>query len=88
MDNDKSEVSPAARVVQCEGVAFTATEGNEVARVTKGGAARVLSSESYFDADTCTRHHFVDVQEKTEAMLFFVSVREDLNRVVSVRRFS
>ncbi|ONM04685.1 hypothetical protein Zm00014a_001066 [Zea mays] len=88
MDNDKSEVSPAARV-QCEGVVFTVTKGNEVARVTKGGEARVvLSSESYFDADTCTRHHFVDVQGKAEAMLFFVSVREDLNRIVSVRRFS
>jgi hypothetical protein len=76
MDNDKGEVSPAARV-QCEGVVFTVTKGNEV-----------LSSESYFDADTCTRHHFVDVQGKAEAMLFFVSVREDLNRIVSVRRFS
>ncbi|ONM04686.1 hypothetical protein ZEAMMB73_Zm00001d032235 [Zea mays] len=85
--NDKSEVSPAARV-QCEGVVFTVTVGNEVAMVAMGGTARVLSSESYFDADTCTRHHFVDVQGKAEAMLFFVSVREDQSRIVSVRRFS
>ena len=46
---DKSELSPAARettqaaaaaarVVKCEGVVFTVTEGNEVAQAARGGA--------------------------------------------------
>ena len=53
-----------------------------------GGAARALGSESFFDASTCTRHHFVDVEGKAEAMLFLVSVREDQRRIVDVKRFS
>ena len=73
--------------VKCEGVVFTVTGGNEVALVTRGGATRALGSESYLDASTGTRHHFVDVQGKTEAMLFLVSVREDQRRIVAVRRF-
>jgi hypothetical protein len=40
------------------------------------------------DASTGTRHHFVDVQGKAEAMLFLVSVREDQRCIVAVRRFS
>ena len=41
------------------------------------GAAvpHVLGSESFFDAGTGTRHHFIDVQGEAEAMLFLVSVR-------------
>ncbi|CAO2207449.1 unnamed protein product [Urochloa humidicola] len=68
------------------GVAFTVTEGKEVAEVVVGGAARVLGSESFLDADTGTRHHFVDVQAEAEAMLFLVSVNEDQRRIVGVRR--
>ncbi|KAG0523665.1 hypothetical protein BDA96_07G142600 [Sorghum bicolor] len=80
-----------ARFVRCEGVVFTLTEDNEVAQAARGGAAaaRVLGSESFLDdAATCTRHHFVDVQGKGEAMLFLVSVREDHRCIVDVRRFS
>ena len=50
--------------------------------------ARALGSESYLDASTGTRHHFVDVQGKAEAMLFLVSVREDQRCIVDVQRFS
>ncbi|CAD6245104.1 unnamed protein product [Miscanthus lutarioriparius] len=97
---DNSELLPAsrettqaaagARVVKCEGVVFTVTEGNDVAQAARGGAAaaRVLGSESFFDAATCTRRHFVDVQGKAEAMLFLVSVREDQRCIVDVQRFS
>ncbi|CAO2211684.1 unnamed protein product [Urochloa humidicola] len=78
--------SAAAHGQGDSGVAFTVTEGNEVAEVVVGGAARVLGSESFLDADTGTRHHFVDVQAEAEAMLFLVSVNEDQRRIVGVRR--
>ncbi|CAO2179877.1 unnamed protein product [Urochloa humidicola] len=99
-DSSSSALSPAARGkgnagaaavahVRFVGVAFTVTEGNEVAEVVRGGgAARVLDSESFFDAGTGLRRHFVDVQGKTEAMLFYVSVNEDLRRIVDIRRLS
>ncbi|CAO2202750.1 unnamed protein product [Urochloa humidicola] len=75
--------------VRCAGVAFTVTEGNEVAEVVgRGGTARVLGSESFFDAGTGLRRHFVDVEGKAEAMLFFVSVNEDLRLIVDIRRLS
>jgi len=79
--------APAASVV-CEGVEFTVTERNEVAEVSRGGGAapRVLESESFFDAGTGTRRHFVDVQGQAEAMVFLVSVREDQRRIVAVSR--
>ncbi|CAN6174430.1 unnamed protein product [Urochloa humidicola] len=77
----------AAGVVTREGVTFTVTEGNEVAEVVGGGgAARVLDSESFFDAATGLRRHFVDVQGQTEAMLFFLSVNEDQRRIVDILR--
>ncbi|CAO2162545.1 unnamed protein product [Urochloa humidicola] len=87
----KAGAGAAAHVIRCAGVAFTVTEGNEVAEVVRRGAARVLGSESFFDAATGLRHHFVDVQGKAEVMLFFVSVitvNEDLRRIVDIRRFS
>ncbi|RCV32096.1 hypothetical protein SETIT_6G230500v2 [Setaria italica] len=102
-DDNGSTLSPAAAarqrkkassgagqqvIIECEGVAFTVTEGNEVAEVARGGGARVLGSESFLDAATGTRRHFVDVQGKAEAMLFLVSVDEDQRRIVDVRRFS
>ncbi|CAO2202749.1 unnamed protein product [Urochloa humidicola] len=101
-DSSNSALSPAARGkgnagagagavahVRCAGVAFTVTDGNEVAEVVRGGgAARVLASESFFDAGTGLRRHFVDVEGKAEAMLFYVSVNEDLRRIVDIRRFS
>ena len=41
----------------------------------RGDAApHMLGSESFFDAGTGMRHHFVDVQGEAEAMLFLVSV--------------
>lgn len=91
-DENSSALSPAARQrkpaagapVRCGGVTFTVTEGNEVAEVARGGAARVLESESFLDAGTGTRHHFVDVQGEAEAMLFLVSVREDQHRIVAI----
>ncbi|TVU04792.1 hypothetical protein EJB05_47927, partial [Eragrostis curvula] len=67
---------------------FALTERNEVAQVIDGGAVRVLDSESFLDEDTGTRHHFVDVQGTTEAMLLLVSVREDERRIAGIRRFS
>ncbi|CAO2184493.1 unnamed protein product [Urochloa humidicola] len=100
-DDISSALSPAAHGqgnagaaavvahVRCAGVAFTVTDGNEVAEVVRGdGAARVLASESFFDAGTGLRRHFVDVEGKAEAMLFFVSVNEDLRRIVDIRRLS
>ena len=95
-DESSSALSPAARQrkpaagapVRCGGVTFTVTEGNEVAEVARGGAVRVLESESFLDAGTGTRHHFVDVQGEAEAMLFLVSVREDQRRIVAIRRVS
>ncbi|TVU04793.1 hypothetical protein EJB05_47928, partial [Eragrostis curvula] len=60
-----------------EGMVFTVTEGNEVAEVLDRGAVRVLGSENFFDEDTGTQEHFVDVQGRGEAMLLLVSVRED-----------
>ncbi|OEL37502.1 hypothetical protein BAE44_0001480 [Dichanthelium oligosanthes] len=90
--DNSSALSPAVgagrvRCDSCEGVAFTVTDGNEVAEVARGGgAARVLGSESFFDEATGTRQHFVDVQGEAEAMLFLVSVREDQPRIVAVRR--
>ncbi|KAG2542673.1 hypothetical protein PVAP13_9NG653900 [Panicum virgatum] len=97
-DESCSGLSPAARQrkaaaggggrVMCDGMTFTLTEGNEVAEVVRGAAAPcVLGSESFFDAGTGTRHHFVDVQGEAEAMLFLVSVREDQRRIVAIRRF-
>ncbi|TVU04805.1 hypothetical protein EJB05_47940, partial [Eragrostis curvula] len=71
-----------------EGMLFTVTESNEVAQVLKGGAVHSLGSEGFFDEDTATRHHFVDLQGKTEAMLLLVSVREDERRIATIRRFS
>ena len=85
-----SQRKPAAAAgrVKCDGVTFTVTEGGEVAEVVRGAAApRVLGSESFFDAGTSTRHHFVDVQGEAEAMMFLVSVREDQRRIVAIRRF-
>ncbi|KAG2553982.1 hypothetical protein PVAP13_9KG633200 [Panicum virgatum] len=85
-----SQRKPAAAAgrVRCDGVTFTVTEGGEVAEVVRGAAApRVLGSESFFDASTGTRHHFVDVQGQAEAMLFLVSVREDQRRIIAIRRF-
>ncbi|RLM61092.1 hypothetical protein C2845_PM14G19760 [Panicum miliaceum] len=98
-DDSSGTPSPAARqrkpagagaapVISCDGVTFTVTEGNEVAEVARGGAARVLRSESFLDAGTGTRRHFVDVQGEAEAMLFLVSVREDQRRIVAIRRVS
>ncbi|PAN36501.1 hypothetical protein PAHAL_6G288400 [Panicum hallii] len=100
-DDSSSALSPAARqrkpagagaapVISCDGVTFTVTEGNEVAEVARGGAARALHSESFLDAGagTGTRRHFVDVQGEAEAMLFLVSVREDQRRIVAIRRVS
>ncbi|CAN6228150.1 unnamed protein product [Urochloa humidicola] len=98
-DDDSSSssvLSPAARgqgnaaaaIVRCAGVAFTVAEGNEVAEVVRGGAARVLDSESFFDAGIGLRRHFVDVRGKTEAMLFLASVNEDLRCIVDIRRLS
>ena len=89
-----SQRKPAAAAgrVKCDGVTFTVTEGGEVAEVVRGAvrgatAPRVLGSESFFDASTGTRHHFVDVQGQAEAMLFLVSVHEDQRRIVTIRRF-
>ncbi|OEL33442.1 hypothetical protein BAE44_0005539 [Dichanthelium oligosanthes] len=87
-DNKRSADAAAAARVRCDGVRFTVTDGNEVAQVARGGAVRVLGSDSFFDEATGTRQHFVDVQGKAEAMLFLVSVREDQRRIVSIRRFS
>jgi len=96
-DENSSALSPAARQrkpaagapVRCGGVTFTVTEGNEVAEVARGGAVRVLESESFLDVGIGgTRHHFVDVQGEAEAMLFLVSVREDQRRIVAIRRVS
>ncbi|CAL5013849.1 unnamed protein product [Urochloa decumbens] len=84
----QGNAAAAAALVSCAGVAFTVTEGNEVAEVVGGGAARVLGSESFLDAGTGLRRHFVDVQGGNEAMLFFVSVNEDQRRIVDIRRFS
>ncbi|KAL6661023.1 hypothetical protein ACP70R_000407 [Stipagrostis hirtigluma subsp. patula] len=103
---DGSAIAPAAAqvvhkaaasgggVVKFEGMRLAVTDGNEVAEVLRGGALRVLASESFADdADedggktATTRHHFVDVQGKREAMLLLVSVREDEHRIVDVRRF-
>ena len=86
-DSERNQAA-AGGSVKCEGVVFTLTMGNEVALVTRGGATRALGSESYRDANTHTRHHFVDVQGKAEAMLFLVSVREDQRCIVAVRRLS
>ena len=84
-DESCSALSPAANQrkpaaasgrIRCDGVTFTVTEGGEVAKVAGGDAApRALGSESFFDAGTGTRHHFVDVQGEAEAMLFLVFVR-------------
>ncbi|OEL12952.1 hypothetical protein BAE44_0026030, partial [Dichanthelium oligosanthes] len=52
------------------------TEGNEVAEVARGAAALVLGRESFFDASTRTRHHFVEVKGKADATTFLVSVHE------------
>ncbi|TVU04798.1 hypothetical protein EJB05_47933, partial [Eragrostis curvula] len=60
---------------------FAVTEGNEVAEVIDG-------SENFLDWAIGTRHHFVDVQGKTEAVLLLVSVREDKRSIVGIRRFS
>jgi len=57
-------------------------------RGQRGGLGDEGRSQSYLDASTGTRHHFVDVQGKAEAMLFLVSVREDQRCIVAVRRFS
>ncbi|TVU04791.1 hypothetical protein EJB05_47939, partial [Eragrostis curvula] len=76
------------RRFEFEGMVFTVTESNEVAQLLKGGAVHALGSESFFDEDTATRHHFVDVQGKTEAMLLLVSVREDQQCIAAIRRFS
>ncbi|CAN6248671.1 unnamed protein product [Urochloa humidicola] len=84
----QGNAAAAAAIVRCAGVAFTVTEGNEVAEVVRGGAARALGSESFFDAGIGLRRHFVDVQGKTEAMLFLASVNEDLHRIVDIRRLS
>lgn len=65
---------------------FTVTEGYEMAEVLEGGALRVLGSESFFDASTCTRKHFVDVPGKTEAMLLLMSVLEEHRRIVGIQR--
>jgi hypothetical protein len=81
----KAAAATATPSVKCEGVEFTVTERNEVARGC-GAAPRVLDSESLLDAGTGTRRHFVDVQGKAEAMLFLVSVREDRRRIVAVSR--
>lgn len=76
------------RLFKFDGMTFTVTEGNEVAQVGKGGAVHALGGESFVDAGTGTRKHFVDVQGKTEAMLLLVSVDEAERRIVDIRRFS
>ncbi|TVU04648.1 hypothetical protein EJB05_47774, partial [Eragrostis curvula] len=93
-----SELAPAANETRMtadggegfefDGMLFVVTESNEVAEVLDGGAVRVLGSESFFDAGTGTREHFVDMQGTTEAMLLLMSVHEDERRIVSIRRLS
>ncbi|TVU04655.1 hypothetical protein EJB05_47781, partial [Eragrostis curvula] len=86
--NETRVTADSGEVFEFGGMVFAVTEGNDVAEVLDGGAVRVLGSESFFDASTGTREHFVDVQGRAEAMLLLMSVREDERRIVSIRRLS
>jgi hypothetical protein len=81
----ESKVASGGRVEFC-GTVFAVTEGYEIAEVLECGALRVLGSESFFDATTGTRKHFVDVPGKTEAMLLLMSVLEEHRVITSVHR--
>ncbi|TVU04768.1 hypothetical protein EJB05_47902, partial [Eragrostis curvula] len=76
-----------AEVYEFEGMAFMVTEGNKIAEVLQDGSLRVLESESYFEEDTGTQEHFLDVDAEMESMLFLVSVREDQRRIVRMVRW-
>ncbi|KAF0901115.1 hypothetical protein E2562_037972 [Oryza meyeriana var. granulata] len=69
---------------------FTVTEGKkEVAEVdATDGEMRVVGGGSYYDGESGTVQHVVDVQGAREAYMLLVSVREELGRIVRINRLN
>uniref|UniRef100_A0A0D9XAD0 Uncharacterized protein n=1 Tax=Leersia perrieri TaxID=77586 RepID=A0A0D9XAD0_9ORYZ len=63
-------------------------EEKEVAEVDTDGVMRVVGCGSYYDRCTDTMQHVVDVQGEKEAYMLLVSVREELRRIVRVKRLN
>lgn len=67
----------------------TATEGKEKeVAVVDGGEVRVVDGGGFYDPDSGTVEHVVDVEGAREAYVLLVSVREELNRIVRVKRLN
>uniref|UniRef100_A0A0E0AYC0 Uncharacterized protein n=1 Tax=Oryza glumipatula TaxID=40148 RepID=A0A0E0AYC0_9ORYZ len=65
------------------------TEGKEKeVVVVDGGEVRVVDGGGYYDPDSGTVEHVVDVEGAREAYVLLVSVREALNRIVRIKRLN
>uniref|UniRef100_A0A0E0LXI0 Uncharacterized protein n=1 Tax=Oryza punctata TaxID=4537 RepID=A0A0E0LXI0_ORYPU len=53
-----------------------------------GGEVRVVGCGGYYDPDSGTVEHVVDVEGAREAYVLLVSVREELNRIVRIKRLN
>uniref|UniRef100_J3LK29 Uncharacterized protein n=1 Tax=Oryza brachyantha TaxID=4533 RepID=J3LK29_ORYBR len=70
---------------------LTVTEGKrkEVAEVDpRDGEVRVVGCGGYYDGESGTVQHVVDVQGEREAYMLLVSVREELGRIVRIKRLN
>lgn len=90
--HDGGGVREAARCVEYvddDGAVLllTVTKEKEVAEVD-GGEVRVVDGGGYYDPDSGTVEHVVDVEGAREAYMLLVSVREELNRIVRVKRLN
>uniref|UniRef100_A0A0E0AYC6 Uncharacterized protein n=1 Tax=Oryza glumipatula TaxID=40148 RepID=A0A0E0AYC6_9ORYZ len=67
---------------------LTVTKEKEVAEVVDGGKVRVVDGGGYYDPDSGTVEHVVDVEGARAAYVLLVSVREELNRIVHIKRLN
>ncbi|KAF0891833.1 hypothetical protein E2562_011012 [Oryza meyeriana var. granulata] len=100
VDETKVAVHGGGRVrcVECsspahgvEPMLLTVTEGKEVAEVIApgpDGVLRVVGCGCCADPETGTVQHAVDVQGGLEAFILLVSVREELGRIVCIKRIN
>uniref|UniRef100_A0A0E0LXH4 Uncharacterized protein n=1 Tax=Oryza punctata TaxID=4537 RepID=A0A0E0LXH4_ORYPU len=75
------------------GKLLTVTEGKEkeVAEVVDahdGGEVRVVGCGAYYDGESGTVEHVVDVEGAREAYVLLVSVREEFGRIVRIKRLN
>uniref|UniRef100_J3LZB0 Uncharacterized protein n=1 Tax=Oryza brachyantha TaxID=4533 RepID=J3LZB0_ORYBR len=96
---DEAKVTAfGGRVVHCVGYSspahgvdllLTVTEGKELAEVVSpDGVLRLLGRDCFADPDTGTVQHVVDVEGRLGALMLLVTVREELERIVCIKRLN